>query len=125
MFTFLTKKSGMSDEDFRSYYENNHSKLLGKGKSAGLVLNYRRNYPIKWQTPPWVGESGELEKIYDCVTEVTLRDREALNALIGNIDEAGAKMVAADEENFVDRSKTKILVCEVEESDLASAKDAD
>lgn len=124
MIEFLKKKPGLSDEEFRQFYENGHAKLIERIeglKLDGLLLDYRRNYvmhgylgqrPSKSKTP-----DGRAD--YDCVTEMTFPDEAALKNLQQMLTDPGIRaMLIEDEEKFLDRSATRIVVCDEAVSDL-------
>jgi EthD domain len=99
---FLKRRPGMSQEAFRDYYENVHSKL-GEKYSAG-VRRYVRRY-----VQPLPRESGINDEMdFDVITELWFDDR----ALCDKVAEFASRGqlpadVLADEERVFDRSKTR------------------
>lgn len=105
---FLKAKSGVSRADFVDYYEAHHAPLV-LALMPGII-DYRRNYVQAdgafafAETPPFD---------YDSVTEIWFADRQAYDAAIAEISKPEiAARLAADEENFIDRAKTRMVVVE-------------
>lgn len=112
--TFLMKrKDGMSFADFQRYYEENHAPLAA-AQCAGLV-RYRRTYVTG--TQPMARNPSASEAGFDCITECWYdvegsweeRSRDLLPPDV-------FRRMAADEENFLDRSATRLLFVEECES---------
>lgn len=92
--SLIKRKSGLTQEEFSRYYEEFHVPLALKHFPFS---RYVRNYIIK---PPDAEEPD-----FDCITEVwfeTMKDCQA--AAEFSISEA-YKVIAEDEERFMDRSK--------------------
>ncbi len=112
----LKAKPGVSRAEFVAYYEANHAPLV-LSLMPGIV-EYRRNYPQAEgafafaETPPFD---------YDSVTEIWYADRARYDAAIAAVSqpEAAARL-AADEENFIDRARTRMFVVEERQSDISS-----
>jgi hypothetical protein len=109
--TFLTKKPGLTTEEFIEYYEQSHVPLI---LSLGTPpLSYTRNYLVT---------GDELNKEdpsvdFDVVTELVFADRESLLAWRGEVfNDQTAPLVIADEENFLNRDKRKSYVVEERKS---------
>jgi hypothetical protein len=101
LLILIKRRPGMSIEDFRNYYENEHSKLGGDiGATVGMI-HYVRRY-----LEPLNG--GELE--YDVLTECWFEDPAKLERVAGPLSRGEYRPeVAADEERFMDRTKTRFL----------------
>jgi EthD domain len=101
LLILIKRRPGMSVQEFRDYYENKHSKL---GDDIGVkvgVVHYMRRY-----LEPLNG--GELE--YDVLTEVWFEDPAKLDRVAGPLSRGEfPPEVAADEERFMDRTKTRFL----------------
>lgn len=104
----LKAKPGVSRTEFIAYYETRHVPLV-RELMPGIV-DYRRNY-VQAEggftfvaTPPFD---------YDSVTEIWFADRAAYDAaLIAVSQPEAAARLAADEEHFIDRARTRMFVVE-------------
>ncbi len=116
VISLLKARADIDRARFRDYYETNHAPLILE--LMPNILAYRRNYVgadggIAFdRTPPFD---------YDAVTEIWFRDRGAYeDALAVLMQPANAARLAADEEEFLDRSQTRLLVVEETESAIQS-----
>jgi hypothetical protein len=95
---FAKRRAGMSHEECRAYYENKH-RLLGEYMMNGYAYNYDRHFLYK------VGPTAP-EPDYTFIMEMFFPSRaryeEMGKAIVG--DPTVVKMVAEDEERFIDRS---------------------
>lgn len=109
----MKRKPGMSFADFRDYYETRHAPLASA--LCPNLVRYTRTYvmesiPMSRRAPP-------SETDFDCITECWYN-------VEGNWEERSKdllppeifKQMAADEENFIDRTRTRLLITEIEES---------
>lgn len=108
----LKAKPGLSRAAFIDYYETRHAPLV-RALMPGIV-DYRRNY-VQTEGAFAFAETPAFD--YDSVTEIWLRDRAAYDAAIAAVShpEAAARL-AADEENFLDRARTRMFVVEERKS---------
>lgn len=106
----IKKKPGMSREEFINYYETKHS-VLGRRLLGHLWTKYVRNYPKSLME--YQPEESSVDDSYDAITEIWLKDEAALEEMgrIINLPENN-KIILEDEENFQDRTKTRLLVVE-------------
>lgn len=110
----LKRRSGMSHEQFRQYYETSHVELAHK-YLGHLFLDYRRNYPEMIDTD---AEGNPLpafaQSPYDAITEIRYKDREAFleSQRIMSDPEIG-KLFAEDEKHFMDGPAFRIFTCDV------------
>ncbi|MQY20534.1 EthD domain-containing protein [Nocardia macrotermitis] len=93
----LVRKAGVSREELIAHYEDHHVPLVTS--LAPGPIDYRRNYVVS------DGVSGD----FDVMTELTFLDRAAYEAWVGVMYAPGSG-VAADEETFLDRSRTRSFV---------------
>jgi len=102
----LKCKDGLSREEFIAYYENNHVPLIRRLLPG--IRGYRRNFI----EPEGAFVSADAAaRDFDVITELWFADRAAYEAAMAHHERpevAGA--IAADEENFLDRSKTRMFV---------------
>lgn len=92
---FLKLLPTMPREDAIAYYETNHVPLILSIMPG--IAEYRRNF---LETPM----DG-----FDVVTELWFADQSAYDRAMAAASEAMAR-IAADEENFLDRSATRLSV---------------
>ena len=114
----MKRKEGVSLAEFRDYYENNHTRLTHH--VAEFMADYRRSYPRPNPADPsrvYNPSGAELitpdNAPFDCMTEIWFENEDALKGLFAVMarPEVAAEF-AADEERFIDRSRTRIVVCE-------------
>jgi hypothetical protein len=112
------RKAGMTLEEFRDRYENGHVPLILK-----LTINqvdYRRNYRIEDAKFDPFGQGADGEPDFDCITEVWFESREALEESLASVSRPEiASVVVADEEQFMDRSATRLMLFEEERTRFA------
>lgn len=102
MMLLLSRKVGMSFDEFRDYYETRHVPLASSFDTP--LVQYRRNYVVK----PTVGSAG-----YDCITEVWYDlDGEWSDHRDRIVSPEMAEIIARDEAQFLDRAATCIMVVE-------------
>ncbi|MFK7733738.1 MAG: EthD domain-containing protein [Pseudomonadales bacterium] len=112
MITTLKKKSGMSTERFRAYYENHH-RLIGEKYLKGYASRYVRRY-----LNPVPDEFGELlAPEFDVLLEIWFADEVALQACMVKLNEPTvAEEIAVDEEKLFDRSLKRSYTVDENES---------
>lgn len=104
----LKKKAGVSTEDFRRYYETKHAPLVQRTLPVGG--DYRRNYPYLIRVE---GKEVEGEPEFDAIAEMWFADDAAYEAFAQAMrDPAVRAAIVKDEEQFLDRSATRILMVE-------------
>jgi uncharacterized protein (TIGR02118 family) len=91
---FIKRKPGMSFEAFREHYESVHVPIAERGMGPWLT-GYRRSYLVP--------VPGRPEPLYDCVTELSFRDRQAMEAAMAWGGSEAGQVLSHDEENFMDR----------------------
>ena len=107
VFGFLSKREGMQTQAFIDYYENHHVPLICSLAPAPIV--YKRNYLLRGD------ELNRQEHAigFDVVTELVFPDRAAYLAWRAELSRPGAgEKVVADEEKFLDRSRTRACIIE-------------
>lgn len=108
VFGFLRKKEGITTQAFIDYYENHHVPLICRLAPTPIV--YKRNYLSRGDEL----NRGDDAIDFDVVTELVFATRAAYLAWRGELSKPGSgEQVAADEEKFLDRSRTK--ACMIEE----------
>jgi uncharacterized protein (TIGR02118 family) len=101
---FLTRRPDISHQEFISYWTNKHARLvLSLAEFTSVVRRYTQLHPL--DTP-----EGLPNAPYDGIAELWLDDRDSLERAFRH--EVYATVVAADEERFLDRAKTVMLITE-------------
>ena len=103
VFAFLTKREDIETEAFIDYYEHNHVPLVLTMAPTPTV--YKRNYLVRGDE--FNREDGKID--FDVVTELVFPERDAFVAWI---DELSVEAIGADEQRFLDRSRTRAYVIE-------------
>lgn len=102
----LKARTDIDRDAFKAYYEQKHVPLIAR-TFPGMV-SYRRNFVtcdlMSGQPAP---------DDFDVITEIVFRDRAAFDQTMamGQQDPVGP-MIAADEEQFLDRSRSRYLLVE-------------
>lgn len=120
VFMFVTRKQGMSLEDFVDHYENKHVPLvlevLGDQAPVRHTRHYLKRHPIDQGTevpPPLVffGDAATID--FDCISIVELRDEahfQAFNERFANSPRR--KDITEDQLAFTDRAKHRVVAVE-------------
>jgi uncharacterized protein (TIGR02118 family) len=103
VFGFLTKREDLETQAFIDYYENHHVPLVLS--LAPTPAKYKRNYLVRGDE--FNKEEGKID--FDVITELVFPDRAAF---IDWIEKLSVEAVGADEEKFLDRSRTRACVIE-------------
>jgi uncharacterized protein (TIGR02118 family) len=103
VLAFLTKREGVSTDDFIDYYENHHVPLILRLATAPLL--YKRRYRGERLT------RANSTVDFDVVTELGFADQASYLAWMAQLADSGGQ-VAADEARFLDRSRTRAYVVE-------------
>lgn len=112
LLIFLKRKAGSSTDEFRRYYEEQHIPLCIPHMAG--PAGYRRYYlePIE----------GSTEPEYDVVTELVFTDRSMRDLVVTSLaaDRLPAEVIA-DEEKFLDRSRSRFHAVMERETKLEAA----
>lgn len=104
----LKRKAGLSRAAFIDYYETQHAPLIRRLLPG--IIDYRRNYVDLEGAFVFPG-AAPID--FDVITEIRLADRLAYDRFTAAAAEADiARQIAEDEENFLDRSATRMMVVE-------------
>lgn len=109
--SLFKRKQGLSVEEFRHYYENNHTKLFTEYLAQPGIERYVRRYPTPIPNPI----SGKvIPAEYDVIMEVWFTDRQLYEDFISRkqLDGPGVDIIARDEENFLDRDSMSMNTVE-------------
>jgi hypothetical protein len=116
LLILLDKKAGMTDEAFRSRYENAHA-MLAKRIFPSMTA-YKRNYVSLEGGKPF---AGGRRPPFDVITEMHFEDRAAFNAAMKVLENPDtAKLIADDEAALFDRSNMRAFLVEECCSDMSS-----
>ncbi|WP_176590509.1 MULTISPECIES: EthD domain-containing protein [Sphingobium] len=104
----LKKRSDVDFEYFKDYYENQHAPYASEILPVGR--DYRRNY-VKRLRANGVEVDDAFE--YDVVTEMWFDDEVGYERFSAAMADAEIRRkIIADEEKFLDRSKSVIMIVE-------------
>lgn len=110
LLLFMKRKPGMTPDAFRDYYETRHVPLCMPLMGAA-AKRYVRRYLDHAQSQP--------EPDHDVITELWFEHRAAVDAVLAMFaNNATPAFIAADEENFLDRSKTRAFAVSESETPL-------
>ena len=116
---FTSRRPDLSPDDYKSHYETKHVPLLQSIGGPVFPKSYTRRYVERSATQstdgvhyPATAVLGPTEDFeYDCVTELVFVDEAAFNTFMGLAGQPdAAARIARDEEDFLDRAKTKAVV---------------
>ena len=102
----IRRKDGMTREEFREYYETNHIPLAEA--HTPYLVGYKRNFIVD----QFAGEDQ-----FDCITEFWFDvevDYAEVRATLFPADVQ--KMMAEDEANFIDRSRSQLFLIDEQAS---------
>jgi len=98
----IRRKQGMTREQFREYYEKRHIPLAEA--HTPYLSGYKRNFIV--------GQFAGEEQ-FDCITEFWFDVEGDYAEFRGKLfPPEVTQMMAADEENFIDRSKSQLFLIE-------------
>lgn len=116
---FLYRKPGLSLQAFKDHYEKNHMPLLMSFALGKAPKTHTRHYierpnagSANTSTPATVLMGSQEDFDYDSITQLDFEDAGAFQkyhaATIGS--ERVAAEITKDEEKFLDRGRTKVVV---------------
>ena len=109
IMAFMSRKPGLTREEFRDYYEQQHVKVVAE--AAPRMRHYRRNFLIHDDK---LSRSDGIE--YDVVTEIEFEDRASYETWRAAFRGPSGHRVADDESKFLNTARIHVCVVEVEES---------
>ncbi|KAI1190711.1 EthD domain-containing protein [Nemania serpens] len=120
---FASRKPGVSPEKFKSHYDGTHVPLVRELTGAYFPLSHTRRYLHRSEnqadgntarnlsTPATVIIGTQEDFDYDAIAELTFEDEAAFQTFYGIVQQPeNAAKIAADEENFLDRSRLTAVV---------------
>jgi uncharacterized protein (TIGR02118 family) len=106
VIALLSKKPGLSRDEFIEYYETKHVPLIRK--LLPKIQEYRRSF---LDLNGAIIAAGVSAPDFDVVTEFWFADRAACEATLATYgDPSVGETIRRDEENFLDRSKIRFMV---------------
>lgn len=112
----LTRHPGMTREEFRSYWKDQHGPFFMKNADLMGAKKYVQSHTLETPLNEGLRASRGMLPEYDGVAEVWFESEEALIA--GMSSPEGQQLSAAlleDEGNFVDHSKSAAFIVEEHE----------
>jgi uncharacterized protein (TIGR02118 family) len=106
IIALIEAKPGLSQEEFRDYYEHHHVPLARR--LLPMVREYRRNYLDR---AAWAGRSSGLPAPQaDVVTETWFEDETAFQAFLRRLAEPAVEAeILADEAKFIKPSTVQMV----------------
>ncbi|WP_137724840.1 EthD domain-containing protein [Prescottella subtropica] len=106
----LARRPDLSHEQFVDYYENNHAKLIRS--LLPQIRGYRRNYLDHGSRIGAADAPG-----FDVISEFVFDDRAAYDDMPATHARPEVKaVIEADEENFLDRARTRMYLVDTRQS---------
>ncbi len=104
----LSRRPDLPKAAFIQYYEDNHVRLIRS--LFPQIREYRRNFV---DLTGAIIVPGALPPDFDVITELWFDDRAGYESMLAaHANPAVAGAVAADEENFLDRTRTRFFIVE-------------
>ena len=107
LIALISKKSSISEEDFKNYYENNHAPLIESlfPTLDGYTRTYLFESNLLSDTLPL--ESDGAQSQFNVITELIFKNEEDLNQFFERgTHQDVVEAIRADEANFLDGEKT-------------------
>jgi len=107
LIALISKKSSISEEDFKTYYENNHAPLIESlfPTLDGYTRTYLFESNLLSNTLPL--ESDGAQSQFNVITELTFKNEEDLNQFFERgTHQDVVEAIRTDEANFLDGQKT-------------------
>ncbi|KAI8945435.1 EthD domain-containing protein [Xylaria longipes] len=121
---FLSRKPGTTPEEFKNYYSGSHLPWFRELVGSRFPIRHIQQYIHRAEasandgntqrnpsTPATVYLGIQADFDYDVVATLEYKDEAAFQELIEFVQQPDiAAKIAADEENFLDRSQTRVVV---------------
>jgi len=109
----LKRKSGMSFEEFSTYWHEKHAALVPQFTEVLNIKKYTQSHTIQSSLGKPMAGTGKSVEGYDGVAELWFDSIE--DFLAGATSEEGMRAfveLRADEEKFIDRENSVLWLCE-------------
>jgi uncharacterized protein (TIGR02118 family) len=109
----LTRREGLSFEQFRTYWSGEHAALVRRHAGALGIFRYVQSHTVAHDANAALRENRQTLPPYDGVAEIYFKDLAALAQ--GNLSpqaQAAQAELTADEDRFIDRSRSTLFVSE-------------
>ncbi|MCP5395234.1 MAG: EthD domain-containing protein [Sphingomonadaceae bacterium] len=115
VIALLRKRAELTRAEFIDYYETRHAPLI-----LSLLPNIKRYSRNFADFSGAFALEGAAPFDFDCVTEISFASRSDYDAFLAVAakDEI-AQTIASDEENFLDRSGTRMFLVDEHSSDIS------
>lgn len=112
----ITRKAGMSPEEFRRTWLEDHGPIVKRHAAAIRAVRYVQSHTAMDELNEGLKASRGLEEPYDGITEVWWNSREDLEASLSTPDgiDAGQALLE-DEKRFIDFSRSRVFITEEHE----------
>lgn len=125
ILVFVFRKPGTTPTEFKTHYETTHAPLVKSLVGPLFPEKYTRRYIHRTETSNGTSTSTDentkysatmlhgkqTDVEYDAITEAIFRDEAAFQAFVGNVSAGeNAEAIAADEEKFMDRERTYVVL---------------
>ncbi|MDB3951040.1 EthD domain-containing protein [Gammaproteobacteria bacterium] len=107
LIALICKKPAISEEDFKTYYEENHVPLIESIFSS--IASYKRTYLFEASmlNDALPLESDGDHSLFNVITELTFDDEDGLNQFFERgADNKVIEAIRNDEANFLDGEQT-------------------
>ena len=107
LIALICKKPAISEEDFKTYYEENHVPLIES--IFPTITGYKRTYLLESNllNDALPLESDGFASQYNVITELSFDDEKGLNEFFERgTDEEVVEAIRDDEANFLDGEQT-------------------
>ena len=107
LIALICKKPAISEEDFKTYYEENHVPLIES--IFPTIAGYKRTYLFEASmlNDALPLESDGDHSVFNVITELTFDDEDGLNQFFERgADNKVIETIRNDEANFLDGEKT-------------------
>jgi hypothetical protein len=116
--TLLTRKPGLSQQEFIEHYETHH-KEIGEKYLSGFAVKYQRRYLTAADT----AVDAPTELPFDVLMEIWFPDQLTMDAAMKLIaSDSAQEEIVADEERLFDRGLTRSYTVEEYESEMPNVK---
>ena len=109
----LHRRSDISREEFQAYWRNNHGPFFMENSAIMRTKRYLQSHTLPSQLNEGMRQSRGMVEAFDGVAEVWFESEQDLMEAMGSteMEELGPRLVA-DENNFIDHSRSCAFIVE-------------